>query len=236
MPIIARDILTQARVILQDGGATRWPLTELVTWLNAGLRELPMRMPSATATNFVLALVAGTKQTLPDAYASLIRVNRNVTGIFPAHVGSMAVTPIVREILDAQNPHWHDPVRTPFRAMVRHVMSDPYDQRTYYVYPGNDGTGQIECLMSAIPVAVAVTGGADPEDIDSYGMSIAVQSIFQSALVDYVLYRAFSKDMQLAGAADRAGAHYGQFTAALDTKAALEGMANVNTTQSQPNS
>lgn len=236
MPIPVRDVLVQARAILQDGGAARWPVSELVNWLNGALRELPMRKPSSTAVNVVLTLAAGTKQNIPDDYACLIRVVRNVTGVSPNFVGAASVTPIVREILDAQNPNWHDPARTPQRLTVRHVIADPFDQRTFYVYPGNNGAGKIECILSAIPTPVAVIDPADPDDLDSYDMSIPISAIYQSALIDYVLYRAFSKDMQFGGAAERAAAHFSQFAAALDGKSALEGLYNVNTTNSQPNS
>jgi len=232
MPITASEILSQAHIILQDGAATRWPLTELVKWMNAGLREITLHKPTVSSSTVVFPLVSGTKQTLPDGYNALLRVTRNMTGTDPTYVGGASVTQIAREILDVQNPNWHDPARTPFRATVRHVIADPLEQRVFYVYPGNTGTGKIECIMSTILADIAADVGDDPEDIDSYSdKTIPIPVIYQSALMDYILSRAFSKDMQYGGAADRAQMHYQQFANALGIKGQAEMAFGINSQQ-----
>lgn len=236
MTIRASDVLQRARTILQDGGSVRWPLTELAEWLGDGMRELANRKPSATATRMVLALVLGTRQLLPDGFSNMIRVNRNLTGTVEPYVGAATVTPIVREILDAQNPNWHDPARTPFRALARHIIMDPLEPLAFFVYPGNTGTGRIEAILSAIPEDLTLADGADPLDMDTYDIDLPFLQVYQSTLVDYILYRAFSKDMQFAGAADRAAAHFAQFNAAVDNRTQQDAKYNVNTTNSQPNS
>lgn len=236
MTVRASDVLQRARTILQDGGSVRWPLTELAEWLGDGMRELANRKPSATATRMVLALVLGTRQLLPVGFSNMIRVNRNLTGTAEPYVGAATVTPIVREILDAQNPNWHDPARTPFRALARHIIMDPLEPLAFFVYPGNTGTGRIEAILSAIPEDLTPAVGADPLDMDTYDINLPFLQAYQSALVDYILYRAFSKDMQFAGAADRASAHFAQFNAAVDNRTQQDAKYNVNTTNSQPNS
>jgi hypothetical protein len=237
MPINAGAVMSRARTILQDGGAVRWPLAELANWLSDGMREIVNRKPSEGAQSVVLTMAQGTKQTLPDTYLSLIRAVRNVTGVTPNFIGGLAVTPIVREILDTQSPNWHDPALVVQRLQVRHIIADPLDQRTFYVYPGNLGTGKLECIVSVIPLPVTITGGDDPEDIASYNsLTLAMNQIYQTALLDFVLYRAFSKDMQFAGALDRATAHFNQFNAAIMARIQLDAQYNINTTNSQPNS
>lgn len=229
--------MSRARIILQDGGAIRWPLAELASWLSDGLLEVVNRKPSEGAQSVVLTMVAGTKQTLPDAYLSLIRAVRNVTGVSPNWVGGLSVTPIMREILDAQSPSWHDPAVVTQRAQVLQIIADPLDQRTFYVYPGNTGAGKLECVVSVIPQPVTIATGANPEDIASYNaITLPMSQIFQTALVDFILYRAFSKDMQFAGAMERAAAHFNQFNAAILARIQLDAQYSVNTTNSQPNS
>lgn len=220
MPITASDILTRASNLLLDDGKVRWPEAELLRWLNDGLRELAIQKPSAIGETKVLELAQGTKQALPDQYSALIRVIRNVTGPNNAPVGvGGAVTIISREMLDAVNLHWHDGTKTPFRKVVRHVILDPMEQETFYVFPGNTGEGKLECFLAAIPA-----------DITAPGQAIPVPTTYRSALVDYVMYRALSKDLQLAGAAARATAHWTQFTSALGTKGQNEGVFTPNTT------
>lgn len=240
MPVSAKNVLNRVQIILQDAGAVRWPLTELVDWLNDGLKEIAFLKPSATSTTTVIPLAEGTYQAIPDGYASLIRVICNVSGDgteLSPYTSGRTVTPIVREILDQQKPNWHDGDSVPFRALARHVVSDIADPTCFYVYPGNDGTGKIRATLSRIPAEIAPGTGDDPDDIETYDQEIPeLQSIYQQCLIDYVLAMAFSKDMQFAGAADRAQIHYAKFSGALASKQAVEAVANTNTTNSQPNS
>ncbi len=235
MPVSAKNVLTRCQVILQDAGAVRWPLTELVDWLNDGLKQIRMLKPNATAETSVIPLEVGTMQSVPPEYAILIRAWNNCAS--DGTPEGNAITPIVREILDQQKPGWHDGTVVPFRRRVRHVASDISDPRVFFVYPGNDGTGHMRATLSRIPDEITPVTGADPEDMDAYDVDIAgLQAIYQQCLVDYVLAMAFSKDMQYAGSAERAAVHMAQFTTALGTRQAVEAVANINTTNTQPNS
>ena len=98
MPVSAKNVLTRAQIILQDAGAVRWPLTELVDWLNDGLKEICMLKPNAMSSTAVLPLEVGTLQTIPEEYAILIRAWNNCDA--DGTPSGNAVTPIVREILD----------------------------------------------------------------------------------------------------------------------------------------
>lgn len=235
MALTAKDVLSRARIVLQDAGSTRWLLPELLDWLNDGLRSIALYKPSAISVTKVLELDEGTYQELAEGQ-QLLRVTRNITsatGTSP-RVGGPVITPIAREILDAQLPNWHDTNSVPFSDTVRHVMSDIMDPRAFYVFPGNDGTGKIEATVSKEPTPITVAG--DANDIDNYTEAIPISPIYIDPLIDFVLYRAFSKDMQFAGSAERSIAHYQNFQNALGVRQQTENMANVNTTQSQPNS
>lgn len=235
MPVSAKNVLHRCQIILQDAGAVRWPLTELVDWLNDGLKEICLLKPNATSETIHMPLEVGTMQAVPDGYAILIRAwnNCNPNGTPNGNV----ITPIVHEILDQQKPGWHDGSIVPFRRMVRHVAADISDPRIFFVYPGNDGTGHMRVTLSRIPPDVVPISGQDPDDFAAYDVEIeSLQAIYQSALINYVLAMAFSKDMQYAGAAERAAAHMSQFTNALGARQAVEAVANINSTNSQPNS
>jgi hypothetical protein len=241
MPVSVKNVLIRAQIILQDAGAVRWPLTELVGWLNDALKEVCFLKPSATAETIIVPMAAGTLQSVPEGYSLLIRAVSNISGAGTPpspHVPGPVITPIVREILDQQKPNWHSNTHVPFRPNVRHVIADIADPNVYYVYPGNDGTGKIRGVFSAIPNEVEVAPGDDVDDLSSYDdlMIPQLQSIYQQCLIDYVLAMAFSKDMQFAGAAERSVAHMAKFTGALGARQSVEVVANVNTTNSQTNS
>lgn len=227
MPVSVNAIFTRAQDILLDAGAVRWPLPELARWLNDGLRDLSFLKPNATSETVTLSLIEGTLQRIPDAYSLMIRANCNMNG---TERGS-AVTIVTREILDAQKPNWHNPARTPYRRDVRHVIADFADPTVFYVYPGNDGTGEIEAVMSRIPDPVSALPDTDPNEMAAWVQQIqGIQRIYQNCLTDYVLSKAFTKDQQLAGAAERANAHMAAFNGALTARLTVEGVANVNTT------
>lgn len=234
MALAAQDVLSRARTVLQDAGSVRWSLPELLDWINDGLRAIALYKPSAISETTVIALSEGTYQELAEGQ-QLLRVTRNITSAVDAtpRTGGPVITPVAREIIDAQMPNWHDSSAMPFSATVRHVISDIMDPRMFYVFPGNDGTGKIEATVSKEPVKVEPLAG-DTSDITKYAVDLPINPIYQEPLLDFVLYRAFSKDMQMAGSAQRSVAHYQNFMNALNLRQQIENMANVNTPQSQP--
>lgn len=227
MAFTAQDVLQKVRTILNDSSSVRWTLPELRMWLNDGLREIALQKPSATAVTATLTLVEGTKQTIPATYHALIQVIRNTTtGGTP--VPGKSITPIARETIDTAIPGWHDEAVLPFTIPVTHVLDDLIDMRTFYVVPGNTGTGAVEAILSKLPTEVAAP--SNPLDIASYTATVDMADIYQNALIDYMLYRAFSKDTDLASSGQRAAAHMDLFMRALGIKKQAEVAENVNTT------
>lgn len=236
MALIARDVISRVRNILQDAGSVHWTLQELRDALNDGLLEICLLKPSACADAVVMELEQGTLQRLDDGQSQLMRVTRNITSAVGAEprVSGPVITPIERQILDQQIPGWHDATQMPFSPVVRHVMTDEFNPRVFYVYPGNDGTGRIEAIVATEPTPVSEPG--DPNDITAYTDEVDISPVYQSVLIDYMLYRAFSKDMQMANAANRAVAHYQNFTNALGVRRQIEAVANPDTTGAATNS
>ena len=221
MALTAKDVMERATIILQDTGMVRWPATEMLKWLNDGQREICIHKPTAVTETVTLDLVSGTKQDLPATYVSLVAVHRNT--------GGKVIRPIERAVLDNQMPGWHDTSVLPFSAEVTHVIFNVESPREFYVAPGSTGvSSQIEATVAVLPVDVAVP--ANPLDIESYTATLSVPEIWRGALVDYVLYRAYSKDSQSPNAGNRAAAHYQQFQSALGIKVATDQALNPDTT------
>lgn len=214
----ASEIMDRASRILLDDDYTRWTMTELAEWLTDALREVAMQVPTATARNMVLNLVEGTFQTLPASCQQLLRVVRNVDVVGDNRVGKGVVTIVDRNALDAQNPNWHDGNYVRFKPYARHFIFDETDPLTFYVWPGNDGTGHLEAVVSVVPNAVKAAAGADPEDINSYDTELDILDVYSNLILDYTLYRSYCKDAQNAGAAQRAALFYQQFAQALGIK------------------
>lgn len=213
--MLARELMERVRTIIQDATSVRWPLPELCMWLNDGQKEIILQKPSASSRTVEIPLREGTLQAIPDEFIMLLRVVRNV--------GGRPVTIVARDLLDAQSPDWHQARES---AGARHAIMDEADPKAFYVYPPNDGTGRLEVIMSAVPAVITAQG--DPDELESYSAPTSINTIYDNALVDYVLYRAYSKDAQNAGAANRAALHYQQFANSVGMKVTLDANMNPN--------
>lgn len=220
MSFTAAQVMARASTILQDDQAVRWTATELRDHLNDGLREIVTMKPNAKTITTTINLVAGTRQTLAATHTILVRVVRNDVA-----TNKRAVRPLARrELLDSQIPGWQDTTVLPFSEGVTHVIHELTDPRSYYVVPGNTGTGKLEVVVGTYPAAVPLpVAPLSALEIADYTTAVDISDVYQNALVDYVLYRAFSKDAGMPGAAQRATAHYELFKGAIGTFAAAEG-------------
>lgn len=209
--ITVSSVLTRCAVLLQDPTNIRWPQSELLDWLNDGQREIALYKPNAFVKNQSKQLSPGTKQALPADGVSLIDVVRNMgtNGTTPGN----AVRAVSREILDSQTPSWHASTAA---AAAKHFVYSVLDPKNFYVYPPNDGTGNVEIIYVAAPADATL------------GSTITLDDIFVTALVNYILYRAYSKDAEFAANATAAQAYYQAFQGNLAGKAGAEAASNPN--------
>jgi len=207
--IVSSSLISKAQTLLQDTAGTRWTSTELLGWLNDGQREIVLLKPDANTSSSTHALTAGTKQALPNAGITLVDVTRNVTGTGAAT--GTTIKHISRKQMDAQIPTWHSSATG---ATVKYFMFDPRNPKEFYVYPPSAGANHIELVYSAAPATISVATAV-----------IGLDDIYANALVDYMLYRAFSKDADFAANTQRAISAYGVFAQALGLKETAEAAA-----------
>lgn len=226
----ARKLFEEAGILLNDTGeftARRTPLSELCDWLNDGLTAIVLQKPSATAQTVTLDLKEGTLQQLPSHFSSILRPVRNVRGEKSDRRPRKVVTVTSGETINAIKPDWHDSYSVPFAQQVKHFIYDEANPKAFYVYPGNDGTGYLEAVLSAVPAEVEAKG--DPAELASYDVAIPIDDVYFGVLLDYVMYRARSKDAQESGNAQRAALHYQQFANALGINVTVETNMSPNT-------
>jgi len=216
MALTAQSLILRAVTTLQDTTSIRWPANELVRYLNDGQRELALLRPDALSANATVSLVAGAKQALPSNGSKLIDVIRNTGG------NKRAVRMTTRNILDSQIPSWYNLTGV---TEVLHYMYDVRDPKVFYVYPPAAASGaSVDLVYSSYPTDI--TEPADGALYTAVTGNISVPDIYGNTLVDYVLYRAYTKDAEFAGNAQRATAHYGAFSAALTAE--LNGTTGVS--------
>lgn len=227
MAVAVSEILSRAQTLIQDNTGVRWPVVELLGWLNDATREVALHKPSASSQSVVLEMNEGTRQTIPVGALMLLRVIRNLKmgSTEGSRIGGRAVRVVNRDVLDTQHPNWHDSETTPYTPSVKHFVFDESDPTAFYVFPGNDGTGTVEALVSQAPPAVTESG----TDISNYeGTDVPLPDIYANAVLDYVLYRAYSKDASFAENMDRANYHMTAFANSLGLKTNSEVLSSAN--------
>lgn len=204
--ITAKSIIDKASIQLLDTGNDRWTRAELLGWVNDGQRQIITITPSATNKVTVKKLDAGTRQTIPSDGWTLLELIRymGTDGTKPGR----AIRVTSRELIDSFNPDWHSDCPS---VVPKHYVFDQQDQTVFYVYPPNTGKGYVQLNYSPIPVNLAT------EDDE-----IVISDMFETALLDYVLYRANSKDAEYAPGLQLASGYLSTFMATMGVKSDSE--------------
>jgi hypothetical protein len=200
--ILASAIINKAANQLTDSTNVRWTRAELLGWLNDGQRQIVLMTPASTNKVQVVQLVAGTRQSIPTDGWTLLEVIRSMgfDGLKPGRAIRLAS----QEVLDAYNPNWHSATPSP---VPQSYLFNLQDQTAFYVYPPNTGTGYVQINYSAVPA-----------DLPSESTAISVSNVFQTALLDYILYRACSKDAEYAPGLQLASGYLTAFMATMGQK------------------
>jgi len=200
--ITAQAIVDKAQIVLQDLTAVRWTEAELLGWLNSGQKELATIKPPASVKNAAVQMVAGTKQTAPADAVGAVAVVRNM-GAAGTTAGK-AVRPIALTTLDALYPDWHTADEN---EVAEYYMADLGNEKNFYLYPPQPATPTyLELVYPCQPAVIATLAGA-----------IAVDDIYEPAMIDYVVYRALAEETE-AGSDARAGTYYQKFALSLGAK------------------
>jgi len=203
MAITAQSIIDRVRIQLIDEGVTkRWSDAELLKWLSDGQRTIVSVSPGNSSITDTIPLVSGTKQLIPADGHMLLSIIRNNSS--DGNNPGRAVRIVSREILDAQNPNWHTATAS---ATAQNYIFDPQEPTKFYVYPPNTGAGYLDVVYSVLPT-----------DMTSTTATLVVQDIFQTALFDYVMFRAHQKDSDFAAGQGLAATYLQLFMAAVGAR------------------
>ena len=223
MTISSQSIIHRATDLLQDQTSVRWPANELVRWLNDAQRAVVKVRPDSMNTTATFRCTEGTRQSLKSATASggttvltpapakLIEITRNMA----ATSAKKAVTEVARGIMDAQTPGWHNLTNT---HDIQHFMFDPRDPNTFYVYPPATSSAELEVMYAAYPTDI--TEPPEGTTYEAVAGNLSLPDIYADDVLNLILYRAYSKDSEYAGNAQRASAYMAMVTASLGAEIA----------------
>jgi hypothetical protein len=191
------DLITRARLLLNDEDLNqyRWQDSELIAWTNDAQRAVATLRPDSCPDTKVVALAAGTKQTIPSDNFRLLDVIRNVEAddVTPGR----SINIIDRDTLDRFDPYWH---KAKAKPEARHFTYDERTPTVYFVYPPAVGGTKVEAVFSKYPDKV--------EDLED---DLELAETYFDATLNYVLFRAYSKDTEFTSNPQVAGAYLASF-------------------------
>jgi hypothetical protein len=163
-----------ARAILQDADLDFWGADELLGWLNEGRGWMCSKRPDLYQASENVELLEGARQVLPDGSRRLFAVVRNVSAPRQRQITLVAGADLARV-----RPTWRSQAKA---AEIVHYVYDDKEPGQFDVYPPARAGVVVE-ISYAKPPATAV----DETELEQ-------ERTFESALVDYVLYRCFLKE------------------------------------------
>lgn len=204
MAIPAQDIIKQAAVDqLQDPDSVHWPVAELCRAFNAGQREIIVYRPDATSAVTTVPLASGAQQALPATACKLLGQVRNTSG-------KANVRLVDREVMDANFPAWQSDSTS---ATITNYMYDERDPTVFWVYPPA-ASASVDMLLSLYPTDISIP--ADPDATwEAVTGNCSVADEYTTALLDFILYRAFLKDAEYGANSPRTQEHYRRFAEAM---------------------
>lgn len=210
------DIIRRVEDVLQDSNI-RWPRTELQNWLNESYLAITLLRPDANAKSGTFTCAEGTRQVVTAQFPSALRL-LDVTRNLAAASTKRVIRLVARSVLDDQRPAWHAEAGT---VNIQHFTYDPRQPKEFFVYPPATTSAQIEVVYADAPGAHTLT----EEALDPYGANtevIKLDDIYMSPIIDWVLYRAYSKDAEYGANEARAAAAYNAFNSALGNKTQVD--------------
>ncbi len=198
----ARAVILKAQTVLNDAQAASWGFDEMLNWLNLGQRQIVLLRPDASSEIANLDLAAGTTQTMPTGSVRLLDIECNVSG--------SACTYIEKSALDSYDRNWR--IATADAAVI-HWMYDERVPQNFEVYPPQpvSSRGAVKILRSTLPrdCTLENVNGGSVESV------IGIPDQYEGALVDYCIYRAYSKDATYTVRGGKADQSYEKFLQSL---------------------
>ena len=200
MMTTVNDVLTsRVRILLRDtdDGGILWTDEELIEWLNEGCLEVARIRPAASSSTIQFNPTAGALQTLPSSAIVLLEVICNHN----AGVEGRVIRRVERKDLDNEMPNWR--FSTPNDVALRYAPSKT-DLRTFHVYPPSTGSATSGIILVA---------SVSPDQATALVDEFPLEDIYAAVVANYVLYRAFHKQIESPASQSRAAEFLQMFNA-----------------------
>lgn len=203
------EIVARFGRVAQDPSHTRWPVADLVDWINEGYRQVVILRPDATAQSAVVALAEGARQRLDDAASiNLPDAHALLDCVATRGRNGQAIRRTAQAVMDGMLPSWRNARPT---ERIERWMIDDRNPREFLVYPPAKAGVELEIVYSNTP-APHDTGAPDLAE------RLHLHDAYAPAILDYLLYRAYLMDTDSQANMIRATGHLSAFREGLGAK------------------
>jgi len=214
------DIIRRVEDVLQDTNV-RWPRLELQNWINEAYLAVVLLRPDANSKAGAFSCAAGTRQNVTTTFPTALRL-LDVTRNLSTGSAKKVIRFVARPVLDDQLPAWHAETET---LNIQYYTFDARQPKEFFVYPPAQAGAEVEVVYTAAPGAHALSE-ADLDPDTGSAETIKLDDTYMTPIIDWVLYRAYSKDAEYGANEARAAASYQTFNAAIGGKTQSDSAAN----------
>lgn len=156
-----------------------------------------------------VALVAGAKQSLPTTAKMLVDPVRNMGS--DGETPGRAITKIDKKMMDAVIPGWLNYVES---KEVQFYSLDEFNPTIFHVFPPQTGTSPFQRVKVALSVL--------PDEITQASDAFPLDASYETACVDYIVYRVLAEETTIPGALNKANLFFNKFLQDLGLKTNVE--------------
>jgi len=196
-------LLARASEVVQDDDHITWTSDQFLEWINDAQRATVLVKPDSNVSTGSVQLVAGTLQSISGIRLQSVIRNMGSDGLTPGN----AIRLVQRGIKDEADPSWHTDTAS---LTILEYIYDDRDPKHYYVSPPPDTV--------AANVYVEISQVVEPTALSAITDTIDLEDIYTPAMLEWILYRAFSREAEEVQDVSRAAAHVERFFALNDKK------------------
>lgn len=203
MPLLAGQLFASCAIELNDLEYVRWTKDDLANYLTDAVAVMSALKPTLFTVFVPLRLAPGAVQSVPGEYTELIDViyNLNSDGSQGEYVSQGSFTA----------------ARALGRSACTPTYGDGYVVRSYTVHPENDTYYIVDPpvpVVNPMPAVWALVRRAPNvivAETDEVVMANTTPETYRSALLEWMLYRAFARDTESSDSFTKSQAHYKAF-------------------------
>lgn len=213
-----KEVIDRCKITLQEitSEGTRWANQELVDWAGEFYQVASSVNPAEFSEVIEFTCISGTRQNAPDDVVQILEITRNLDGT------KMPIVATTKNVLDSTRRGWHGEIESSSQEVF--VLDERYP-RTFYVWPPATAGSKLEAVAVVTPTKHALA------DYTTGTAKVKCSDRLVPPMVDYILFRAYSKDADFAGNQQRSDIHYRNCLQAL--QAGREVRYQVSPTQNQ---